>query len=100
MAPRLAIAVVNFSFIETMLLELIFARAGMVAAVLTLVYAFLSSKVSAESLLTGIRETFKGIMINTCIQRILLLSFFCFSIMVMFITATMLMDKINPDISM
>jgi len=99
-APMLDVAPNYFSFIETILLALIFASAGMVVAVLRLVYAFLSNKAAAESLLTSIRATSQDIMINTCIRRLLLLSFFCFSNIVMFITATMLLDKINPDIGM
>jgi len=97
-APMLAVTAMKFSFIETVLLTLVLSGAVMAVATLPLIYTFPSNKPSTGSPLTGMRTAFKGVMASTGIQRILLSSFFCFLIMGVFITATMLLDKINPSI--
>lgn len=99
-APMLAVAAMKFSFIETVLLTLIFLGGVMAVAALPLIYIFPSTKALTGSPLAGMRAAFQGVMSNTCIQRILLSSFFCFLIMGVFITATMLLDKIIPDMGM
>ncbi|MEM6050561.1 hypothetical protein AAH450_08250 [Erwinia sp. P7711] len=96
-APMLAVAAMRFLFIETVLLTLVLLGVAMAVAAVPLIYAFPSNKASAGSPLAGMRAAFRGVMASTSIQRILLSSFFCFLIMGVFITATMLLDKINPD---
>lgn len=96
-APMLAVIAMKFYFIQGVLLTLILSGAAMAVASLYLIYTFPTSKPSTGSPLTGMRTAFQSLMASTHIQRILLSSFFCFLIMGVFITATMLLDKIKPD---
>ncbi|HGK4757538.1 MFS transporter [Enterobacter cloacae] len=98
-APMLAVAAMNFAFIETTLLVLSLSSMVMALIALRLIYNLPASyKPSTCSSLEGIKAGFHGVMASASIQRILLSSFFCFLIMGVFITATTLLDKINPDL--
>lgn len=96
-APMLAVAAMKFSFTEAVLLTLVVSGIVMAVTALPLIYAFPSGRPSTSSPLVGMRLAFQGVAASRGIQRILLSSFFCFLIMGIFITATTLLDKINPD---
>lgn len=98
-APMVAVAAMKFALIDTMLLVLICSGVVMALMSLRLIYCLPANFTpSTGSPLIGIRMGFQDVMSSTDIQRILLSSFFCFLIMGVFITATTLLDKINPDL--
>ncbi|EBP9658537.1 MFS transporter [Salmonella enterica subsp. enterica] len=98
-APMLAVAAMKFAFIDTILLILTFSGVAMALMALRLIYCLPANvKPPPGSPLMGMRTGFQGVMASADIQRILLSSFFCFLIMGVFITATTLLDKINPDL--
>ncbi|MDM2857196.1 MFS transporter [Citrobacter sp. Cpo071] len=98
-APMLAVAAINFAFIGAVLLILTLSSIVMALMALRLIYALPAShKPSTGSALAGMQAGFQVVIASPNIQYILLSSFFCFLIMGVFITATTLLDKINPDL--
>lgn len=96
-APTLASAALRYDFIGAVLLLLIVSGGILALAALSINYTYPANcKSSSGSPLASMCHAFRGIMARE-IQRILLSSFFCYLIMGVFITATTLLGKINPE---
>lgn len=95
-APTLAMLALKYNFTITVLLSLFFLGACLIFIAWKVIYNYPSCR-KDDTRLPLITTSFRTVINSRSITRLLISSFFCFTIMGVFITATTLLGKINVD---
>lgn len=99
-APILAVLALKYDYINLVLILLIIVSICMALKAPSVIYTYPTKKNSSMRFSkNNLRHIFYDIWTNADVRHILLSAFCCFLIMGLFITATTLLDKINPALS-